>query len=110
MSSPGSGMKADVHAIGQHEKEIRQVAGQVDQAADATSAGQAFGDFDAFGIVGQVIAVAISHWINEATDAVKSVSDTGHALADGLRDTRTDIDDTEQHNTQIMDDIDKERP
>lgn len=108
MSSAGSGMAADTSAIEQHEKQIRQCAGQVDLAVKATDEAQALGD-EAFGAVGQVIAMAISHWIDGATDSVKSVADTGHDLADGLRDTRNDLDDTEDHNTSIMNDTDEER-
>ncbi len=94
-------MKVQVGALQEHESAVRQLAGQVDQAAGATGEAQALGE-GAFGIVGQLVAVAIQGWITEATSAVKTISDTGHQIADGIKDTHTMISENEKYCTQLM--------
>lgn len=108
MSAPGSAITVDTHALNQHKTDIQNFAGQVDQAAEATSAGKT-ADFDAYGIVGQVFAMTIAEQIDKTTDCVNSMADTGHALVDGLMDTISSYDDAEHTNKDAMNTVDKER-
>lgn len=79
------GYEVDLEAFAGHESEVREAADKVCQAIDATGAAQALGDFTAFGVVGQLVAMAIEDWIVSATDCVKALGDAGHELADKVK-------------------------
>ncbi|HKS45111.1 MAG TPA: hypothetical protein VJT49_08350 [Amycolatopsis sp.] len=64
---------------------MRDTADKVHQAIDATGAAQGLGDFNAFGLVGQIVAAGIEYWIHSATSFVKGLGDAGHDLADKVK-------------------------
>lgn len=69
-----------------HTSDVRGVGAQVDAAGRAADEGQAFAD-DAFGLVGQVVAVAAQQWVTQASLLVKQAGVAGHAVAGALDDT-----------------------
>ncbi|GHF59865.1 hypothetical protein FHX82_000511 [Amycolatopsis bartoniae] len=81
------GYEADLNALAAHEPEVREVAEKVHQAIDATGAAQGLGDMNAFGIVGQVVALGVEYWISSATSFVKALGDAGHDVADKVKTT-----------------------
>lgn len=97
----GAGTEVQIDALRQHEAEVRQLAGQIDQALGAAGSAQALGD-SAFGLVGQIIAAPVQLWISGATDSLQKLSQTGHKVADAVRDTHTSYSDTDTANAQTM--------
>ncbi|GAA4664232.1 MULTISPECIES: hypothetical protein [Amycolatopsis] len=79
------GFEADLNALAAHEPEVREVADKVHEAIDATGAAQGLGDLNAFGLVGQVVALGVEYWIASATSFVKGLGDAGHDLADKVK-------------------------
>ncbi|WP_160148727.1 type VII secretion target [Amycolatopsis alkalitolerans] len=74
--------QVDLQALKGHEPEVRGTADKVHEAIDATGAAQGLGDLNAFGLVGQVVALGVEYWIHSATSFVKGLGDAGHDLAD----------------------------
>lgn len=81
--------QVDLEALAGHENEVRETADKVHQAIDATGAAQGLGDMNAFGLVGQIVALGIEYWIHSATSFVKGLGDAGHDLADKVNTAHT---------------------
>ncbi len=102
-------MKVDFDVLGGHEDEIREIAGRVQQALDAAGTAQAL-DFDAFGIVGQVFAVPIQGWVDQADGLLQAAVDAGHDVADRVKTAHTAFSEHEQHTKSLIEGIGKELP
>lgn len=92
----GDSMNLDFAALGGHEDEIREIADKVQQAADASRSAQALGT-DAFGLVGQIFAIPIQAWVDEADLFLAAAVAAGHEVADRVKTTHTAF--TEHENT-----------
>lgn len=79
----GDAMKVDFNAMSAHEGEVRDTGDQVQAAVDAAGTAQALGT-DAFGIVGQLIAIPIQEWLTVADTFLVLTAKAGHEVADRL--------------------------
>jgi hypothetical protein len=102
-------MKVDFDVLGGHEDEVREIAGQVQQALDAAGTAQAL-DFDAFGLVGQVFAIPIQGWIDTADGFLASAVEAGHDVADRVKTAHTAFRDHEETTKRLIEGIGKELP
>jgi hypothetical protein len=99
MGTSGQGTNVQLGQLRGHEQDVRGLAGRLDQAVDASGSAQALGS-EAFGLVGQVVALPVQGWISAATDALRQVAETGHKVAEGVRATHTSYSDTEDGNAR----------
>jgi uncharacterized protein YukE len=99
MGASGQGTNVQLGQLRGHEQDVRQLAGQLDQAVGAAGSAQALGS-EAFGLVGQVVALPVQGWISAATDALRQVADAGHKVAQAVNDTHTSYSDTEDANAR----------
>ncbi|MGW5743078.1 type VII secretion target [Amycolatopsis sp. NPDC003861] len=103
------GLRVDFDVLGGHEDEIREIAGQVQQALDAAGTAQAL-DFDAFGLVGQVFAVPIQGWLTTADGFLAAAVEAGHEVADRVKTAHTAFREHEQKTKCLLEGIGKELP
>ncbi|MTD58455.1 type VII secretion target [Amycolatopsis pithecellobii] len=83
------GYQVHLPTLAGHETEVRDTADKVHEAIDATGGAQGLGDMNAFGLVGQVVALGIEYWIHSATSLIKGLGDAGHELADKVGTAHT---------------------
>jgi hypothetical protein len=102
------GYQVNLEALARHESEVRDTADKVHQAIDATGAAQGVGDFNAFGIVGQVVAAGVEYWIHSATSFVKGLGDAGHDLADKVKTAHEMLSTHEENTKSTLTDIGKD--
>lgn len=100
MTAPG--FQVHLEAMSTHEGELRQVADQVKDCVDASGEAQAALDLNAFGLIGQIFALPIQHWVSSATDMLNDAADAGHGLADRLQTANGMIGDNEAATTQKL--------
>lgn len=92
----GDAMNVNFDVLGGHEDEIREIADKVQEAVDASGSAQAL-DFDAFGLIGQVFAIPIQAWVDEADQFLAAAVAAGHEVADRIKTTHQAF--TEHENT-----------
>ncbi len=86
-----SGFQVDLQALEVHERELKAlIAGLPDAAADAS---ETFGNPQAWGVVGQVFAMVMDHWTDDAVKYVEAVKKAGDGVVEqfaGMRQTYAD--------------------
>jgi len=88
-----AGFHVDLQALEVHERELRAlIAGLPDAAADAS---ETFGNPQAWGVAGQVFAMVMQRWTDDAVKYVEAVKEAGDGVAErfaGMRQTYAEQD------------------